>query len=49
MGKKILISIAAMTAALVALASPVQSGHADAMPAPGQSQPLSNDGGGGGP
>jgi hypothetical protein len=47
--KKTLISLAALAAALVALASPIQSGHADAVAAPDQIQPLSNDGGGGGP
>jgi hypothetical protein len=46
---RILISLAALAAALVALASPIQSGHADAVAAPEQTQPLSNDGGGGGP
>jgi len=47
MGSKILISLAALAAALVALASPVGSGHADAMPAAEQIQPLSNGNGGG--
>jgi hypothetical protein len=49
MFKKTLISLAALAAALIALASPIQSGHAEAAPAPDQIQPLSNDGGGGGP
>ena len=48
MGSRILISLAALVAALVVLASPVASGHAVATSA---SSPIhmSNGGGGGGP
>jgi hypothetical protein len=47
MFKKISISLAALAAGLIALASPITSSQADTMPAPGQIQPLSNGDGGG--
>jgi hypothetical protein len=46
-GTKILISLAAAAAALVAIAPSVEPSHADAMPAPAQVRPLSNGDGGG--
>ncbi len=47
MDKKTLISLAALAAAVTTIASPIASGYATAMPAPGQIQPLSNGDGGG--
>jgi hypothetical protein len=47
--EKLSITLAALAVGLVALASPIQSGHSDAVPASNQSRTLSNDGGGGGP
>ena len=47
--KKISVSLAALAAALIALASPAQTSQPDAGVIPGQAQPMSNDGGGGGP
>jgi hypothetical protein len=47
--KKISISLAALAAALIVLASPAQAGQPDAGTALDQAQPMSNDGGGGGP
>lgn len=49
MFKKISITLAALAAALIALASPIQSSRPDAVQAPNQSLPFSNNGGGGGP
>ncbi len=47
MNKKTLISLAALAAAVTTLASPIATGSANAMPAPGKIQPLSNGDGGG--
>jgi hypothetical protein len=47
--KKISVSLAALAAALIALASPAQAGQPSTGSAPDQAQPMSNDGGGGGP
>jgi len=47
MDKKILISLAALVAAVATLASPIASGYADASASPGQIKSLSNGDGGG--
>jgi hypothetical protein len=47
MGTKFLISLAALSAALVALVSPIASSASDSVSSPAQVRPLSNGDGGG--